>query len=68
MSKADLFFRPADVVISPDGRTMRYWGKYLAKKRNETKAIYVFFDTVTDRCVELQSTQALSLHRVKTSR
>ena len=68
MSKADLFFRPADVVTTPNGRTLRYWGKYTTKHQNENRAVYVFFDVDSDECVELGSSDVQRLRRVKTSR
>ena len=66
MSKADLVFYPSERVTSPDGRTLRYWGKYPAKTHLSTKIVYVFFDVETDQCVELHSSQVLRLRRVKT--
>lgn len=64
MNRSDLFFRPSERVTSPDGRTLRYWGKYPTKTTTRTRMMYVFFDVLTDRCVELRSSQVLRLKRI----
>lgn len=63
MSKADLFFHPSEQVTTPDGRTLRYWGKYPTKTHSESRTIYVFFDVQTDRCHEMRSENARRLCR-----
>lgn len=65
MNKADLFFRPSEKVTTPDGRTLRYWGKYPTKTSTESRTMYVFFDVLTDRCIEMRSNMVLRLKRVK---
>lgn len=65
MSKADLYFKPAEQVTTPDGRTLRYWGKYPTKTSRESRTMYVFFDVETDRCIEMRSNMVLRLRRCR---